>query len=45
VAAHTPDEWRRALLVLAGLALVGFVAALFVRETHARNVYRVPAAR
>jgi predicted MFS family arabinose efflux permease len=45
MAAHTPDEWRRALLVLAGLALVGFVAALFVRETHARNVYRVPAAR
>lgn len=35
-ATHGPDEWQRALWVLAGLALVGFAAALFVREPRAR---------
>jgi predicted MFS family arabinose efflux permease len=44
-ATHTPDEWQRALLVLAGVALFGFANALFVRETRARNVYRGAAAR
>jgi hypothetical protein len=44
-ATHTPDEWQRALLVLAGVALFGFANALFVRETRARNVYRPAAAR
>ncbi|HSD43770.1 MAG TPA: MFS transporter [Burkholderiales bacterium] len=44
-ATHTPDEWHRALIVLAGLALFGFAAALFVRETHARNVFRPAVAR
>jgi hypothetical protein len=44
-AAHTQEEWHRALLVLAGLALFGFAAALFVRETHARNAFRPAAAR
>jgi MFS family permease len=44
-ATHTPDEWQRALLVLAGVALFGFANALFVRETRARNVYRAAAAR
>lgn len=38
---HTPEDWHRALLVLAGMALLGLAAALFVRETHARNVFRV----
>ncbi|HSD53849.1 MAG TPA: MFS transporter [Burkholderiales bacterium] len=44
-ATHDPDEWHRALIVLAALALFGFTAALFVRETRARNVFRPPAAR
>ncbi|MBI2312318.1 MAG: MFS transporter [Betaproteobacteria bacterium] len=32
------DDWRLGLGVLALLALAGFAAALFVRETHCRNI-------
>jgi predicted MFS family arabinose efflux permease len=44
-ATHGPDEWQRALWVLAGVALFGLVSAVFVRETRARTVYGQPAAR
>jgi MFS family permease len=35
--AHSPEEWRRGLLVLAGLAAFGLANALFVREPRARR--------
>jgi predicted MFS family arabinose efflux permease len=44
-AAHTPEEWRRAVFVLAGLAMLGLVSALFVREARPRHVLDAPAAR
>jgi predicted MFS family arabinose efflux permease len=44
-AAHSPEEWRRGLLVLAGLAAFGLASALFVRETRARNSYREAGER
>jgi len=34
--AHSPEEWQRGLLVLAGLAAFGLANALFVHETRAR---------
>jgi sugar phosphate permease len=44
-AAHTPQEWQRAVIVLAGLAVLGVTSALFVREARPRSVAKAPAAR
>lgn len=44
-AAHTPEDWQRAVLVLAGLALLGLTSTLFVREVRPRNILNAPAAR
>jgi MFS family permease len=41
--AYAPEDFRRALWVLAAFALMGLVAALLVRETHCRNVAAEPA--
>jgi sugar phosphate permease len=41
--AYAPEDFRRALWVLAAFALMGLVAALLVRETHCRNVAAGPA--
>ena len=38
-AAHSLEDWRRALGVLFAFVLAGLASAFFVRETHARNVY------
>jgi MFS family permease len=39
---RTPEEWRRGVLVMSALAACGLAAALFVRETHARNIHGTP---
>jgi len=44
-AAHTPEEWQRALWVLAAVALFGFVNALLVREPRGRGLRRAATAR
>jgi hypothetical protein len=44
-AAHTPQEWQRAVIVLAGLAVLGVTSALFVREARPRAVVKSPVAR
>jgi MFS family permease len=44
-ATHAPEDWQRALWAMAGVALLGFASAVFVRETRARNVHDHPAAR
>lgn len=41
---YAADDYRRGLWVLAAFALMGFVAALFVRETRCRNVAEERAA-
>lgn len=44
-ATHAPEDWQRALWVLAGVAALGFLSALFVRETRARGADRAGTAR
>lgn len=36
---YSVDDFRRGLGVLAGAAVLGFVATLFMRETHCRNIW------
>jgi sugar phosphate permease len=38
-AAHSLEDWRRALGVLFAFVLMGLASAFFVRETHCRNIY------
>ena len=38
-AAHSLEDWRRALGVLFAFVLTGLASAFFVRETHCRNIY------
>ena len=38
-AAHSLEDWRRALGVLFAFVLAGLASAFFVRETHCRNIY------
>jgi len=38
-AAHSIEDWQRALGVLFVFVLGGFVSIFFVRETHCRNIY------
>ncbi len=42
-AAHTADDWRRALAVLFAFALFGWLCTFAITETRCRNVYREPA--
>jgi sugar phosphate permease len=42
-AAHTLDDWRRALAVLFAFALFGWLCTFLVTETRGRNIYREPA--
>ena len=42
-AAHTLDDWRRAVAVLFAFALFGWLWTFLVTETHGRNIYRKPA--
>lgn len=44
-ATHSPEEWQRALWVLAGVAALGCANALFVREARARGAARTAPAR
>lgn len=38
-AAHSVEDWRRALGVLFAFVLAGLACAFFVRETYCRNIY------
>jgi sugar phosphate permease len=38
-AAHSVEDWQRALGVLFAFVLAGTACAFFVRETHCRNIY------
>lgn len=40
--ARTLEDWRRALGVLFAFVLAGLACALWVRETHCRNIYVAP---
>lgn len=44
-AAHTPEEWQRAVVVLTALAALGLMSALLVREAQPRRVVKARGAR
>jgi hypothetical protein len=37
---YSAAEWHNGILLLAGAAMAGWIATLFVRETGCRNIYK-----